>query len=555
MAVGPTTEKPTTPVRRSSDTDDDDATLASPPQTSKKSRAFYLSFLAIMVATFLSALDLTAVATALPTIARALDDTHGDFTWIGSAYALASTAFIPLSANLSHAFGRKPIFLAAVTIFAVGSAIAGEFCLQPMLIAGRGVQGIGGGGILALAEILTADLVPLSERGLYRGLLGLVWSFASVIGPPVGGALANGSDKGWRWLFCEYLNLPVSSLAFVLICVFLNVRRPEGSIKKKLRTIDWIGNILVLFGSGLAIVGLTWGGIRYSWSSINVLAPLLLGFTLLFGFGVYEARGPANPTIPLDIIGNRTSLSGLIATASHAICSITAIYFMPVYLQACLGATPLQSAVDFLPGSGFSAPTALIAGAAIKITQRYRLANWVGWVIMIVGAGLLSLLKDDSPKGDWVGFQILFSTGMGVLFTAPIFPVLAPLPIDRAPSAIALFTFTRAFFQAWGITIASTILQNKLETNLPIAFLAEFPQGYEIAYAAIPVISKLEQPLKGAVQAGFAASLSTMWKVMVGIAVVGFLASLFMKEIPLATVVDEKYALADPERSSEESRV
>ncbi|KAJ7179573.1 major facilitator superfamily domain-containing protein [Mycena filopes] len=514
-----------------------------PPKAPGKSRAFYLSFVAIMVATFLSALDLTAVGTALPTIASSLNDTKGDFTWVGSAYALSSTAFIPLSGSLADALGRRPVMLLCIAFFAVGSALAGAAQNMPMMIAARAIQGIGGGGIINLSEILTADLVPLNERGLYQGLLGLVWSFASSIGPPIGGALSNSGHSAWRWLF--YLNLPLTAIAFVLVWFFLDVRHPEGSVRSKLATVDWIGNAIVIVGSGLAIIGMTWGGIRYSWASAEVLAPLIIGFALLVVFAIYEAKVPSRPTIPLDVIGNRTSLSGLLTTAMHGIASISMIYYLPVFFQACFGASPIRSAVDFLPGALLTAPFAFVAGVLVTILKRYREVNWTGWVLAIVGFGLFSTLREDASVGKWVGYQLVLAVAMGLLFAAPVFPVLAPLPPNRAASALALFSFTRAFFQTWGITISSTILQNMLKKKLPADFVAQFPPGFEIAYAAIPAIKQLEEPLRKQVQAAFSESMGVIWQVMIGVSGLGLLLSFLMAEVPMSTVVDENYALKE----------
>ncbi|KAJ7667521.1 iron permease [Mycena polygramma] len=493
--------------------DNNDArTLTSPTEediSPRKSRAFYLTFVAIMVSTFLSALDLTAIGTALPTIANALNDTKGDFTWVGSAYALSSTAFIPLSGSLADAFGRRPIMLICIAFFAVGSALAGSAQNMSMMIAARG---IGGGGIINLSEILTADLVPLAERGLYQGLLGLVWSFASSIGPPIGGALASRGHKAWRWLF--YLNLPLTGIAFVLVSV-------------KLAQVDWIGNAIVIVGSGLAIIGLTWGGIRYPWASAEVLAPLIIGFLLLAVFAVYEAKVAARPTIPLDVISNRTSLSGLLTTAAHGITSISVIYYLPVFFQACFGASPIRSAVDMLPVALIIAPSALVAGIIVTCLQKLP---------RMIGFGLYSTLRADSSTG-----KTAFSLGWIVL--SPVFPLLAPLPNTRAASALALFSFTRAFFQTWGITISSTVLQNMLEKKLPADFVAQFPAGFEIAYAAIPAIKQLEEPLRTQVQAAFAESMAVIWQVMVGIAGLGLLLSFLMREVALDTTVDSSYAL------------
>ncbi|KAF7330813.1 MFS domain-containing protein [Mycena venus] len=479
-----------------------------------KSRAFYLSFMAIMVATFLSVLDLATIGTALPTISTALNDTKGDYTWVGSA--------------LADAFGRRPIMLICIGFFALGSALAGASQNMSMMIAAR------------------ADLVPLNERGLYQGLLGFVWSFASSIGPPIGGALANKGHKAWRWLF--FLNLPLTGIAFILVSGFLSVRHPEGSLRSKLAQVDWVGNAIVIVGSGLAIIGMTWGGIRYPWSSAEVLAPLIIGLALLVVFAIYEAKVPQKPTVPRDIVSNRTSLSALLTTAAHGMVSIAMIYYLPVFFQACFGASPIRSAVDFLPGALITAPFALVAGVIVTIVQKYRAVNFFGWIFAIIGFGLFSTLKEDSSVGKWVGYQVVTAIGTGILFAAPVFPLLAPLPTSRSASALALFAFTRSFFQTWGITISSTILQNMLEKKLPADFVSQFPAGFEIAYAAIPAIKHLEEPLKKQVQAAFASSMSVIWKTMIGISGLGLLLSFLMAELPMGNTVDENYGLQEKER-------
>ncbi|KAJ7174690.1 iron permease [Mycena filopes] len=525
-------------------------TAVGPNRPHRKPRAFWMSFLAIMVATFLSALDQTAVGTALPTIATALNDTEGDYIWVGSAYAMASTAFIPLSGSLANAFGRKPIMLLCIAFFALGSALAGASQRMSMLIGARAVQGIGGGGILALTQILVADLVPLSERGLFQGLIGVVWAFASSVGPPIGGALSSKGDKNlWRWLF--YLNLPLTALAFVLVLLFLSVRRPEGSLRSKLAQVDWVGNLIVVLGTVLALIAMSWAGTRYPWRSVEVLVPLVLGIVLLAVFVVYEFNVPQHPTVPRDIVGNRTSISGLLTTAAHAVVSMSVIYYLPVLFQASFGASPIRSAVDYLPGSLLGAPSAFLAGSIVTRFKKYRPVNWAGWVIAIVAFGLFSTIRADSAVWKWVTYQILGAVGLGILFSAPIFPILAPLPQNRAGSALALFSFTRALFQTWGITISGTILQNMLQKKLPSAFIAQFPPGFEIAYAAVPLIKDLEGPLREDVERAFAESMAVIWQTMIGISGLGLLLSLLMEEVPMGTTVDENYALKEASRTVE----
>ncbi|KDR69579.1 hypothetical protein GALMADRAFT_77246 [Galerina marginata CBS 339.88] len=510
----------------------------------KKGAAFWLSFVAVIVSIFLSALDLTAVATALPTITEQLNGGE-EFIWVGSAYALASTAILPLSGRLADIFGRKPIMLLSIAFFAVGSALAGAAQNMNMLIAARTVQGIGGGGIINLSEIITSDLVPLAERGLYQGILGLTWAFASGIGPPIGGAFTE--KASWRWLF--YLNLPLSGIAFALVILFLKVRTPEGSILSKLARVDWFGNLIVIAGTTLAVIGLSWGGTTHPWDSAAVLVPLIVGLALVVVFIIYEAKVPREPTIPWEVISNRTSFSGYLATLIHGITSISIIYYLPVYFQAALLSTPLRSSVQGFATALVIAPFAFFCGVMVQIQNKYRPANAIGWVLTVIGFGLMTFLKATSNVGQWVGFQFVASAGTGMIFAGTIFPILAPLPVSRTASALGFFAFLRAFAQTWGITIAGTILQNQLKKNLPAAFVTQFPQGTQIAYAAIPVLHKLPDALQLEVRIAFATSMTVIWKVMIGISGLGLLTLPLLREVPMNQSTDENYGLQDKNKT------
>ncbi|CAL1715229.1 unnamed protein product [Somion occarium] len=411
-------------------------------QRTSRGKAFWLSFVAIIVTILLSALDLTAIATILPTMTADLNG-GDDFTWVGSAYALASTAILPLIGGLADSFGRKPVMLVCIVVFAVGSALAGSAQNMNWMIGARTVQGLGGGGIQTLTNIITSDLVPLAERGTYQGLIGLTIALASGIGPPIGGLLAQ--DASWRWLF--YINLPLCGISFALVLFFLRVRTPPGTVFEKLSKIDWTGNVIIITGTTLAVIGLTWGGTRYPWADARVLAPLIIGLVVMGLFCVYEYYIPKNPTIPFRALANRTSASGFATASVHGVASISIIYYIPIYFQACLGASPIRSGVDMLATALIISPFALICGIVVKVTGKYRPVNYVGWVLMIIGFGLLSLLKADSNTGQWVGYQVLVSAGTGMIFSATVFPVLAPLPVSLTAPALAFFAFVRTFAQ------------------------------------------------------------------------------------------------------------
>ncbi|KAF7331458.1 MFS general substrate transporter [Mycena kentingensis (nom. inval.)] len=521
-----------------------------------------------MLSSFLSALDQTALGTALPTIAAALGEmTAGSmYGCVGSAYAMSSSAFIPLSGGLANAFGRKPVMLLCIAFFALGSALAGASVSMIMLIVARAIQGVGGGGILALTQILIADLVPLSQRGLYQGVVSFVWAVASSIGPPIGGVLS--STGNWRWLF--YLNLPLTALAFLLVLSFLPVRKPEGSIRDKLGQVDRIGNILVITGTTLSLLGITWGGTRYRWLSVQVLVPLILGLSILVAFLVYEVticgRRCTYPTIPRDVVGNRTSVSGLLATAAHSIASISVVYYIPVLFQSVFLASPLRSAVDYLPGSLLGAPAAFLAGFIINASKKYRPVNWAGWVTSIIAFGLFSTIREDSPTALWVSYQVVGAIGLGMLAilgadipdygavtkNADCGCVGAVLVHEGVlPGDFLHFSATKdrsRILETWGITISSVILQSSLRHTLPPAILATLPPGFE--YAAITTLRDLDldATTRKEVQRAFAESMARVWLAMGGVCVIGLVISLGMREVEMRREIDERYGLAVGEK-------
>ncbi|KIM76367.1 hypothetical protein PILCRDRAFT_826363 [Piloderma croceum F 1598] len=507
----------------------------------KRDWRFWFSFLAICISVFIAALELTGVSTALPII---VDDLKGtEFLWAGSAYALAATAFIPFNGGLAELFGRRLVLLWSLLIFAGGSALCGAANNLNLLIAGRAVQGMGGGGLASVTQIILSDLVPLHDRGKFNGLIAMSYGIASGMGPVIGGSLAQQGQ--WRWLF--YLNIPICGFAAVLVFAFLRLRVPPGTLWEKTKRIDWLGNLFFVACTTSCVIGLTWGGIQFSWGAAQVLVPLLFGLIGLGCFIVYESKVPTNPIISSTLMSTRTGFSGYLQTFFTSIILLAVIYYGPVYFQACKGASPIASGVDVF-GTAFSiVPAGILSGLSVAKTKRYRPQLWLAWMLIIIEMGLLSTINADSSRASAIGFQVIGGCGMGILVTSAYFPVLAPLPVSENARAIAFFMFCRNFAQIWGVTIGGTILQNMLRLRLPDEFLASFPQGTAIAYKVIPLLSSLEEPLKTEVRDAFASSLRVVWQVMIGVGALGLIASLAMEHLPLHTSIDEKWGIADSE--------
>ncbi|PPQ76375.1 hypothetical protein CVT26_010199 [Gymnopilus dilepis] len=530
------------------------------PYRRKRDTAFWMVFVAGWACDMLSALDFTAVSTALPTIVEKLDG--DDFIWAGSAYALASTAFLPMCGGLASTFGRKPVLLVSIASFALGSAICGAAQNMSMLIAGRALQGFGGGGCIAVTEIIYADLVPLTERGFFLGINATVWAFSCGIGPPIGGALAG--SGAWRWLF--WLNIPVCGIAFALVFVFLRVKAPKASFKENMSKIDWIGNLFIIGSTASIVLALTWGGLKHPWSSAQVITPLCVGAAGIVCFFLIEIFWSSEPTVrfqvslnkmvlrvdlqmPWRFIANRTSISGYLQTLFHGIVCIAVVYYLPVYFQAVTLASPIRSGVDMFGLAFTIAPFAIVTGASVQISSKYRPQHYIGWILIIIGFGLFSMLDIDSPRSWYIGFQTIMGIGLGAIWVGTQFPILSPLPFSNNARALAFFTFVRSFAQSWGVAIGGAILQNDLSHKLPPSFYSQFPAGVQIAYGAIPKLPSLPPDEQLQARIAFVQTLKTLWRVMIVLSGVGLLTVLPMQEVPMKVVRDEQWDLEDDKRA------
>ncbi|KAK1218774.1 hypothetical protein PQX77_018519 [Marasmius sp. AFHP31] len=507
--------------------------------TNKKGVRFKLILCTLFVSLFLAAMDLTALGTALPAI---LEDIHGsEFLWVSAAYSLASTAFLPMSGGIAEIFGRQPAMLLALALFALGSALCGSAQNMTWLIGGRTVQGLGGGAIQSLTSIIISDLVSLQERGVYNAIVGLAWAFAAAVGPLVGGALA---DQGqWRWLF--YLNLPICGVAVLAVIFILRLPTPQGTLSSKLKKMDWIGNFLIITSTTVFIIGLSWGGATYPWSSAHVVTTLVVGLVGFVVFLVYEAKWAANPIVPISILSNRSSLSGYIQNFIAFFVLIAWIYFMSVFWQACKDASPMKTGVGELGPAASIGVSVIFFGASVAITKRYRPQLWAAWVLVILGFGMMIQLSPQSSYAHVIGVTVIPFVGIGALASVGYFPVLAPLNVTQNAYALAFFAFGRTFAGVWGISIGNAVFQNELQKRLRPQLIQMLPRTLDLnvdqLYGILPLIRFLPNPPKGELQQVFSDSISTIWMVMTGIAGFGLLSSLLMKDIPLQNVRDDKW--------------
>ncbi|KAJ5923498.1 Efflux pump dotC [Penicillium verhagenii] len=491
--------------------------------------------LALSLSMFVAALDQTIIATAIPTIAAKFHSAAG-YTWIGGAYLLANAAGSCIWAKLSDIWGRKMILLIAVAFFFVSSIICAAAVNMQMLIAGRALQGIAGGGLLQLNTIIISDLFSVRHRSLYLGLMEVMWALAGGIGPLLGGAFSE--YVTWRWSF--WINPPISGLAFILLFFYLDVHNPKTNMADGIKAIDWFGSLSVLGLTLMLLLGLDFGGEAFAWSSPQVICLIVFGSLCSLLFIYSEKRLAKYPLMPLDIFSHISNVATLAVGWAHGFVFIAGEYYIPLYLQSVKGASPMRSGVLILPLVLAEALSGVVTGLVIHRTGRYRELIWMGLVLMTIGNGLFIRLSPSSTLGEIVGYQLISGYGAGLLFQTPIIALQAMVSQDDTATATATLGFIRNMATACSIVIGGVVFQNSmverkaslLATGMSEA-LANQMTG-DSAAANIEKIKNIQNPVQLlAVQEAFSWSMRNMWILNTCMSALGVVFSLFILRIKL----------------------
>ena len=508
----------------------------------KPTLRFTLTFVMLAVITLMVALDGTSISVALPIIARKLHGTAIQAFWAGTSFLLCSTVLQPTFASFSHIFGRKPVLLISITFFFVGvllGALANNFTV---LLVGRSIQGIGGGGIIALTEIIVTDLVPLRLRGQWFGIISGMWSIGSVSGPIIGGVFAQRAS--WRWIF--WLNVPFIGIAYPMVILFLKLQFLPASMASKLRRVDWAGAFIFVGSLTSFLIPVTWGGVMYKWTSPHTLAPLILGAAGLVAFLLYEVYVAPEPLIPLSIFNNRTANIAYFTTAVHGICLWCLLYYSPLYFEAVKGYTPIVSGVALFPQTFTVAPSAVVIGLLITKTGHYRWANWLGWVLATFGVGLLVLFDVDTSIPAWILIGLVPGLGLGILFPSMQFAIQAASSNANLAWAVAMFSFFRAFGQTIGVAIGGVIFQNEMKKHL-LTYPHFAARAAELAKDAAGLVQIINDMPAGQdkydLRKAYAKSYRSINIVLCALAGVALIASLFLKSYDLDRALETEQGL------------
>ncbi|KAL2863132.1 major facilitator superfamily domain-containing protein [Aspergillus lucknowensis] len=481
---------------------------------------------------FAAALDATSLSVAIPTIADDLGGTSIEAFWSGTSFLVASTVFQPVFTMCSEIFGSTRMLFTAVVAFTVGAILAAVAQDFTLLLVGRCIQGTGGGGIIALTEVLIADLIPLHERGKWMSVRSLTWSFGTVIGPVIGGSL---TEHAWRWIF--WINLPFCGLGLVLIPAFMRLHRDRSALWERLSSVDYLGCVLFVGSLSSFLVPLSWGGLMYPWDSWHTLVPLILGAVGLAAFVIYEACVPSRPLIPPLIFRNSTTTIGYLGCFLHGVILWCILYYCPLYYEASLGYSAVIAGAALLPFTLTVAPLSAAVGIAIGKLGRYRWALWLGWTLATLGMGLLYLLDTDTAVAEWIFLTLVSGIGLGVLFSSMMLAVQASADIKFLSITASMAAFFRTLGQTVGVAIGGVIFQNRFRVEVSGGESALSSTAVELADNAASLVWYIRGLSKGEerdiLADAYASALGVVWLVMCGLAGVGLVSCLFVKKYPM----------------------
>lgn len=483
----------------------------------------------LMLGMLVAALSQTIVATALPTIVGELGG-QDQLAWVVSATLLASTASTPIWGKLSDLHGRKIMFQAAIGVFIVASLAAGFAQNMPQLIALRGVQGLGVGGLMALSQAIIGDIVPPRERGRYQGYIGSVFGLATVAGPLSGGFLVE--HGSWRWTF--WVGIPIG-----IIALLVTERSLPVGIPRRSHAIDWLGAFFIVASVSSLLLMLSLGGKEFAWNSAWTYGLLTVAL-LMLGAAIWQERRATEPIMPPHLFGNRTFALTSLAGFAIGVAMFGSIIFLPQYLQIVKGESPTASGLLTLPLMVGLLITSIVSGRIITHTGRYKIFPVLGMLIAACGLGLLSLL--DVHSSLVTASIFMFITGLGIGMVMQVLVLAAQNAVEHKDLGVATSgaTFFRSMGGAVGVAVFGALLSHRLRDTIPAALTkAGIPPdriaeaGAHATHATPAQIAALPEPIHTAITTGFGEAVQTAFLASVPFAIVGFLVVLFLHEIPL----------------------
>ncbi|WP_043628588.1 MFS transporter [Nonomuraea candida] len=428
-----------------------------------------LIILALMLGMLLAALDQTIVSTALPTIVSDLGGLE-QLSWVVTGYMLASTVSTPLWGKLGDQYGRKRLFIGAICIFLAGSALCGLSRNMGELIAFRALQGLGGGGLMVLAQAIVGDVVSARERGRYQGFFGGVFAVSSIVGPLLGGLFVD--HLSWHWVFS--INLPLGAVALFVIAAAL----PADSTRTRHR-IDYAGVVLLGGATSCLVLITTWGGTAYGWHDPVILGLAASAVALVAGWMLVE-RWAAEPVLPLGLFGVRAFAMSSAVGFVVGFGMFGALTYLPLFLQVVHGVSPTLSGVYLLPMMAGMLTMSIVSGQIISKTGKYRFLPIVGTAVASVGMTLLSTVTESGSLFTLGCYLLVLGVGLGMTMQVLVIVVQNAVDFKDLGVATSGATFFRSIGGSFGVATLGSVFSATLDSDLREALRgARLPPGFD----------------------------------------------------------------------------
>ncbi len=491
---------------------------AQTPPTADGKTGIIIGSIAVLL--LLASLDQTIVSTALPTIVSDLGGLD-HLSWVVTAYILSSTIAAPLYGKMGDLYGRRNMVFISVGLFLAGSVMCGAAGSMTWLIVSRAIQGLGGGGLFVLALSVIADVIAPQDRGKVQGVFAAVFSTSSIIGPLIGGWFVE--NLSWHWIF--FINLPIGAFAVLGFAVSF---KPTGN--RKQHKIDYAGALLLSLTLGSLVLITSLGGRTFAWDSVETMALAAVFVLSAIGFVQIELRA-SEPVLPLSLFRQNvfliTSLVGFVAGAAM----FGAITFMPMYLQIAKGSSPTLSGLQLIPMTAGILVSSTVAGRAMSRGGRYRWMPLAGMSALFVGMMLLSTLSTDTPYVLVGLYLAMVGFGMGFIF--PVVTTAVQNAVDRelVGTATAAGLMFRQIGGSLGVALFGAIFAARLADRMG-ALGGDVSMGGEFNIGP-QMLAALPENVRATVTQAVVDGLHPIYWIAAGLAVLGFLFSLKLQEIPL----------------------
>jgi EmrB/QacA subfamily drug resistance transporter len=486
----------------------------------------------LLLGMFVAILSSTIVSNALPEIIGDLGGGQSAYTWVVTAALLSMTAATPLWGKLSDLYSKKALVQIALIIYVLGSAAAGLSQNAGMLIACRVVQGIGVGGLSALAQIVMAAMISPRERGRYSGYLGATFAVATVGGPLLGGVITDTSWLGWRW--CFYVGVPFAVIALIVLQKTLHLPVVKRDVK-----VDWGGAFFISAAVSLLLLWVTFAGDKYDWISWQTYT--MVGGAIVLGllFVLVESKA-SEPIIPLRLFRNRTITLSSLASLFVGVAMFTGTVFFSQYFQLARDKSPTMSGVMTIPMIGGLFVSSTVSGQIITKTGRWKYWLVSGGFLVTAGLGLLGTIRYDTAYWHIAIFMALLGLGIGMMMQNLVLSTqnqVAPSDLGAASSTV---TFFRSLGGAIGVSALGAVMANRITDYVKDGLTDLGPKYAALASgsgsgSSIPDMDKLPAPLRNVMESAYGHGIADVFLIASGMALVAFLIVLFIKEVPLRT--------------------